>query len=133
MTETSSPTLQARREQVQRPQPDKQAQMFGHRQHAEHELFTDLRAVQEGYRWSGVGKVPPLGARVRVRANSLGLGTVRAYFLSDGGDGGLRFLGVAALLDDPPQWYIEQRERQVREGRARGDHAHLFGVEVELV
>lgn len=128
------PTLQDRREQVQRPNPDSEAHMDGPRLHAEHEVFTDLERVQEGYRWSGAaGVVPRMGARVRVRLNGLGLGWVRGYFLSDGGDGGLRFLGLAVELEAPPAGYVQQRQRQVHEGRSRGDHTRVFGVEVELV
>ena len=57
--------------------------------------------------------VPKVGTRVRVKMNRLGFGTVRGYFLAEGGDGGLRFLGLAVELEDPPAEYVRQRQRQV--------------------
>lgn len=134
MSARPTPTLQDRREQVQRPKTGIEARIDSPRLHAEHEVFTDLERVQEGYRWSGAaGLVPRVGARVRVRMNGLGLGWVRGYFLSDGGDGGLRFLGLAVELEAPPARYVQQRQRQVRGGRSRGDYTRVFGVEVELL
>lgn len=134
MSETHVPTLHDRLEQVQRPKADDEAHLFGSRLHAEHEVFTDLGGVQEGYRWSGAtGTVPQMGARVRVKMNRLGVGTVRGYFLAEGGDGGLRFLGLAVELENPPAEYVRQRQRQAGEGRSSNGPARVFGVEVELV
>lgn len=63
---------------------------------------------------------PPIGARVRVRINGLGVGTVFGYFVEGG------WIGVRVLPDVLPEWYADQH------GPAR-TYCLAFSAEVESV
>lgn len=54
-----------------------------------------------GLNWTGTEPIPAPGARIKVRVNSLGLGTVRGFFALD------NYLGLAVELDQLPQWFIQ--------------------------
>lgn len=54
--------------------------------------------------WSGQADPPAIGARVHVRINSLGFGTVTAYAVHEG------YLGVMVRIDESnrPDWHRQQ-------------------------
>lgn len=76
-----------------------------------------LRSVEGKPIWSNENPPPPIGARVKIRVNGIGMATVESYFEQDG------FLGVFTRVDEwPKQW----------DGfRPEGDKScHAFGAEI---
>lgn len=57
--------------------------------------------LPSGLNWTGTEPIPAPGARIRVRMNGLGLGTVRGFFALD------NHLGIAVELDKLPKWFIQ--------------------------
>ena len=66
--------------------------------------------------WSGEVPPPTIGARVRVKINGFGSGTVRGYFTEG------CWLGVLVKFDAPPTWWVEQNPNQ--------PPGHVFGIEI---
>lgn len=63
-------------------------------------------APPRGVKWSGAGAVPAIGARVNVKINGMGPGTVIGYFVEPEPDNG--WLGVKVTLDKRPDWHVRQ-------------------------
>lgn len=74
-------------------------------------------------RWSGAGSgfpVPPrVGDVVRLTINSIGLGTVKGYFVESG------FLGVKVTPHNPPAWWTKQNPTR--------SLCTVFGVEISTL
>jgi len=70
-------------------------------------------------KWSGKIAPPEQGARVRIKFNGLGTGTVLNHFSEAG------WLGVRVALDKEPDWRKKQS--------AAGKPAMVFGAEIELI
>lgn len=84
--------------------------------HVRHQA-QDGVAIPPEVKWSGRGEVPPIGARIRIRINNIGPGTVVGYATHHG------WLGVRAMPHNPPEWYVRQNGR---------DHAALtYGAELD--
>jgi hypothetical protein len=68
--------------------------------------------------WSGKGvPVPPVGARVHVRLNGIGAGTVTGYYHAEG------WLGVVVEADRMPDWYRQANP-------AANNVAKVFGIDL---
>jgi hypothetical protein len=65
--------------------------------------------------WYSQDPPPPIGSRVLVTFNNLGLATVRAYFTEH------CYLGVEVELDQPPDWWLKSTTT-----------AYVFGPEIRL-
>lgn len=91
---------------------------------------TALKQAEELYVWRSTAIIPAEGQRVQVRLNGLGPGQVAGYFLS--GEAGSadpeqphrRFLGVAVMLESPPDWYKKQCPQW------QSEPARVFGSEI---
>lgn len=68
-----------------------------------------------GLKWSG-GKLPAIGAMVKVAINQIGQARVRGYFVEHG------WLGLLVVPVTPPAWYVKQN--------GRGTACHVFGTEL---
>lgn len=57
--------------------------------------------------WTGKGEPPVVGARVNIRVNSIGMGTVTGYCVEGG------YLGLMVLADDStrPEWHKRQNPK----------------------
>jgi len=76
-----------------------------------------LRQAEGKAVWSNENPPPPIGGRVRVRVNGIGMATVTDYFVQD------EFLGVKLLVDKWPDLLKQQN------GADRTCHA--FGAEID--
>jgi hypothetical protein len=63
---------------------------------------------------------PPVGSKVMVRINSLGVAEVKGYFSQEG------YLGLLVVLDNAPEWYVKQNGDAKKVG-------HVFGPEVKAL
>ncbi|MBT1509375.1 hypothetical protein KIP88_02575 [Bradyrhizobium sp. SRL28] len=63
---------------------------------------------------------PPVGSKVMVRINNLGVAEVKGYFSQEG------YLGLLVVLDNAPEWYIKQNGDAKKVG-------HVFGPEVKAL
>lgn len=90
----------------------------------------ELELVEGLYVWRGIDPIPSEGQRVSVKMNGLGLCKVAGYFLAgeagkaDPANPERRFLGVAVLLESPPDWYKAQNPNYATAP------AYVFGPEV---
>jgi len=101
-----------------------------------YKLSTPPSPEFEGHpvKWSGRGihtLVPLIGDRVTVRMNNMGPGTIRSFFIEDGGKN--YWLGVAVELDKEPDWFTKNLDRETPENldRVGGRVALVFGTELE--
>ena len=95
----------------------------------DHDRETPLPEIEELW-WSGRDLMapPPVGSTIRVTMNNLGLARVTGYFVQDG------FLGVRAILQDPPEWLIEQHKRTaIKHPEWDLERGHFFGSEIANV
>lgn len=98
----------------------------------EWEVFSaaELEQAEGLYVWRGADPIPAQGERVQVTLNGLGPGTVSGFFLAgeagkaDPANPERRFLGVAVMLESPPDWYKQQTPSY------QTDPARVFGPEV---
>lgn len=84
--------------------------------HVRHQARDGVKCPPE-VKWSGDGEVPPIGALIRLRINSIGPARVTRYAVHHG------WLGVIAAPLNPPSWWLKQN--------ARGSSALAFGAEIE--
>ena len=78
-------------------------------------------AVAQPLRWgynADFPAPPEIGARVHIRMNDLGAGTVEAYFIEHG------WVGVCVKLDRVPQWKQDQQDKR------RAEVALVFATEI---
>ena len=90
---------------------------------------TPLPEIEELW-WSGRDMMPPpaVGSTIKVTMNALGLARVTGYFVQDG------YLGVRAILQDPPEWLVEQHKRTALEHPEWDlERGHFFGSEISCL
>ena len=63
--------------------------------------------------WSGKCQIPAIGDRVEMLFNQWGKGEVVGYVSLDG------FLGCQVKVDKTPDWFLEQRKRQLKASKCK--------------